>query len=216
MSVIVVTGATGEAGRAVCRMLLTAGHLVVAVGTDAGRLAGVDASSRHVAELTSPAQAERLAAEVRAEFGPVDGVVHLVGGWRAGQADSDFAWLESRILDTLRHTSLAFRDDLTSAEHGRFVTIGSTSADKPTWSNANYATVKSAADAWVRALASGWRKEGRAAAVTLAVSSIGSDGGGATSPDTVAEAILPLWSEPAASVNGLRIDLTPPQKGSAS
>lgn len=213
MSVIVVTGATGDAGRAICRTLLSAGHLVAAVGTDAARLATVDASSRHVIQLTDAAETAALAAAVRAEFGPVDGVVHLVGGWRGGQADTDFVWLESRILGTLRQVSLAFHDDLTSAEHGRLVTIGSSSAAKPTWSNANYATVKSAADAWVQALASGWRKAGRAAAVTLVVSSIGGDG---TPPETLADAILPLWSSPASDLNGARIDLVPSSKGSDS
>lgn len=206
MSVVVVTGATGEAGRAISSALLAAGNLVVAVGTDDTRLRTVEASSRHVVDLTSPDATVALAAAVRAEFGPVDGVVHLVGGWRAGQADADFDWLESRILSTLREVTLAFRDDLTQAETGRLVTVGSTSAARPTWGNANYATVKSAADAWVQALASGWRKEGRAAAVTLVVSAIGGD---ATPPSALAEAILPLWSTPADELNGARIDLTP-------
>ncbi|BDZ49425.1 oxidoreductase [Frondihabitans sucicola] len=213
MSVIVVTGATGDAGRAVCRTLLSAGHLVVAVGTNADRLASVDASSRHVVELTSTEETLALAAAVRAEFGPADGVVHLVGGWRGGQAEADFDWLESRILRTLRQVTLAFHDDLGSAEHGRLVAIGSSTAAEPTWSNANYATVKTAADAWVRAVASGWRKAGRAAAVTVVVKAIGGDG---TSPDTLADAILPLWSQPAAELNGARIDLVPSSKGSDS
>lgn len=211
MSVVVVTGATGDAGRAVCSALLTAGHLVVAVGTDAERLSSVDASSRHVVELTDEGAARALADAVRAEFGPADGVVHLVGGWRGGQGDADFVWLERRILTTLRHVTLAFHDDLASSEHGRLVTVGSASAERPTWSNAAYATVKSAADAWMQAVASGWRKAGRAAAVTLVVRSIGGDG---TSPEALADAILPLWSRSAADLNGARIDLTPPTKGS--
>jgi NAD(P)-dependent dehydrogenase (short-subunit alcohol dehydrogenase family) len=142
---------------------------------------------------------------VRAEVGPVDGLVHLVGGWRGGQADADFDWLERRILTTLRHTTLAFRDDLSASPAGRFAIVGSSSATKPSWSNANYATVKSAADAWVAALASGWRKGGTAAAVTLVVDSIG-DGG--TSPAALADAVASLWSRPPAELNGSHLDLT--------
>ncbi|MCU1528060.1 MAG: oxidoreductase [Frondihabitans sp.] len=203
--IVVVTGATGDAGRAVCAALVRSGETVVAVGSDEGRLASVDASARFVADLADVSSTESLAARVRAEVGRVDGLVHLVGGWRGGQTDADFLWLERRILTTLRYATLAFRDDLSASPAGRLAIVGSSSAAKPTWSNAAYATVKSAADAWIRAVASGWRKGGTAAAVTLVVTTIG-DGG--TPPSAVAEAVTGLWSRPAGELNGTRLDLT--------
>jgi 3-oxoacyl-[acyl-carrier protein] reductase len=205
VTIVVVTGATGDAGRAICAALMAAGTTVAAVGSDPGRLETVTASSRFVCDLTDAAATLDLAARVRNEVGRVEGLVHLVGGWRAGHETDDWDWLEPRLLTTLRLTTLAFHDDLTASPAGRLVTIGSTSAAKPTWSGANYATLKTAADAWVAAIASGWRKAGTAAAVTLLVSSIGDDG---TPVETLTTRVASLWDEGADILNGARIDLT--------
>ena len=205
MTTVVVTGATGDAGRAVCTALTAAGRTVVAVGSDAGRLEAVDASFRFVYDLTDATATAGLATRVRAEVGTIDGLVHLVGGWRAGHDPDDWDWLEPRLLTSLRLTTLAFHDDLTASPSGRLITIGSTSAAKPTWSGANYATLKIAADAWVAGIASGWRKAGTAAALTLLVTSIGGDG---TPVDAIATRIASVWDEPTDTLNGARIDLT--------
>jgi 3-oxoacyl-[acyl-carrier protein] reductase len=201
MSTIVVTGATGETGRAVCAVLLAAGNIVIAVGSDAGRLESVEASARHVCDLTDAAATADLGASV----GSVDGLVHLVGGWSSGHDDDGWNELEPRLVTSLRLATLAFHDALTASSAGRLVVIGSASAAKPTWSGANYAVLKAAADAWMSAVASGWRKAGTAAAITLVVKSIGGDG---TPVDNLVNAILPLWDEPAADLNGARLDLT--------
>jgi NADP-dependent 3-hydroxy acid dehydrogenase YdfG len=205
MSTVVVTGATGETGRAVSAALLAAGHRVVAVGSDAARLADVAASARFVCDLTDATATLELAGRVRSEVGAPDALVHLVGGWRAGNTNDDWNWLEPRLLTTLRLTTLAFIDDLTASTDGRLVTIGSTGAAKPTWSGANYATLKTAASAWVGAVASGWRKAGTGAAVELLVKSIG-DGG--TSVDAIADRITQLLAPDAAELNGSRLDLS--------
>jgi 3-oxoacyl-[acyl-carrier protein] reductase len=203
--IAVVTGATGETGRAVCTALLSAGHRVVAVGSDQERLSSVDASEHFVCDLTDDAATVALARRVRETVGPADALVHLVGGWRGGNGDSDWNWLEPRVLTTLRLASLAFMDDLTASSAGRLVTIGSTSAAKPTWSGANYAVLKTAASAWVSAVASGWRKAGTGAAVELLVKSIGDDG---TPVAVVARRIVELMHDDRAKLNGARLDLS--------
>jgi len=202
---IVVTGATGETGRAVAAALSEAGHTVVAIGSNAERLSSVAANAHYVCDLTEGSRVADLAVRIREEVAPVDGVVHLVGGWRGGNDDESWEWLEPRLLTSLRHTTLAFRDDLTASDAGRLVIVGSVSATKPTWSGANYSVLKAAEEAWMQAVASGWRKAGTAAAVILAVQSIG-DGG--TPAGRLADAILPLWTTDAAELNGARIDLT--------
>ena len=85
------------------------------------------------------------------------------------------------------------------------MTIGSASAARPTWGGANYATLKTAADAWVASVASGWRKAGTAAAVTILVRSLGEQG---TPTAAVASRIATLWDEDAATLNGARLDLS--------
>jgi 3-oxoacyl-[acyl-carrier protein] reductase len=207
--VVVVTGATGLAGRAVSAALVERGFTVVVVGTDAARIASVPATRSYVADLTDVAGTASLAASIRDEVGPVDGVIHLVGGWRAGHGTDDWDWLEPRLLTSLRAVTLAFESDLAASSAGRLVVIGSASAAKPTWGGANYAVLKTAADAWVSAVASGWRKAGIAAAVTLVVKSIGDDG---TSPAAIADAIPPLWNQSAAELNGAHISLATESK----
>lgn len=202
--IVVVTGATGASGRAVCTALLAAGHTVVAVGSDAGRLESVDASWRYVCDLTDADETRRMAKAIHDKEGGVDGLVHLVGGWRGGHEPDDWDWLEPRILTTLRLTTLALHDELTASSAGRLVTVGSTSAARPTWSGANYATLKTAADAWVAAIASGWRKAGTAAAVTLVVTSLGPEG---TPVETVAARIATMWGEDATALNGAHLEL---------
>jgi 3-oxoacyl-[acyl-carrier protein] reductase len=203
---IVVTGATGDAGRAVATSLVAAGNTVVAIGSSLERLESVSATTRIACDLTNATDASTLAERVHAQVGTVDGLVHLVGGWRPGNDIENWDWLEPRILTTLRLATLAFRNDLSTSTAGRLVVIGSASAAKPTWGGANYAVLKTAADAWVSAVASGWRKGGTAAAVTLVVQSIGGDG---TPVDELAAAIIPLWDAPAANLNGSHIGLIP-------
>jgi 3-oxoacyl-[acyl-carrier protein] reductase len=202
--IIVVTGATGDSGKAVAAALEAAGDTVVAIGSSEDRLAAVTASARFACDLTDVPAVAELATRVRDEVGPVDGLVHLVGGWRGGHAPEDWDWLEPRILTTLRAATLAFHDDLSASPCGRLVVIGSASSAKPTWGGANYTTLKAAADAWVAGVASGWRKAGSGAAVTLVVRSIGEGG---TAVETIAQTIRPLWDLAAADLNGIRIDL---------
>lgn len=102
---------------------------------------------------------------VEKDFGRVDGVVHLVGGWRgsASFAETDLAdWelLEKLLIRTVQHTSLAFHDALTRSDRGRFLLISAAGASKPTAGNAAYAASKAAAEAWTLALGDAFRKAG--------------------------------------------------------
>jgi NAD(P)-dependent dehydrogenase (short-subunit alcohol dehydrogenase family) len=206
--VVVVTGATGPLGTAVCHLLDQRGAIVLAVGRSADQLDAVDATERYVCDLADADAVATMAEEIEVAFGVVDGVLHLVGGWKAGHEPADFDWLEERLLTTLRNVTLAFHDDLSSSSSGRLAIVSSTGVDKPTWSNANYSTLKAAAEAWVAAMASGWRKVGTAAAVTFAVSSI-SDKDDHTSAEHLAEQLAAIWELSSHSLNGERIVITP-------
>lgn len=204
--IVIIAGASSAAGHAAASALQKSGATVVAVGSNAERLQDVEATSHYVCDLTDAAAVLDLAATVRAEVGPADGLIHLVGGWRTGHDDDGWAWLQSRLVCTLRHTTAAFRDDLSMSPAGRLAIVSSTSVDRPTWSNANYASAKAAAEAWVSAVASGWEKAGTAAAVTFVVRALGTNDG-YTSVETVAGHIVRLWDAPAAKANGSRVRL---------
>lgn len=147
---VVVAGAAGASGQAVVRALTQAGHEVVA-------------ATRHEVDLADPVAVEGYSRDVLAG-GPVDALVHLVGGWRggkgiAGQSDEDWRFLSGRVIDTLRYTSRAFYPAL-EASAGRLVIVSTTGLDAPSAGNANYLAAKAAAEAWTRAVGQGLAKVG--------------------------------------------------------
>lgn len=221
---VMVTGATGVAGQAACRELVAAGHRVVAVSRDEKALATLHADqvTTRAVDLADPAAVAALATSVREQYGTIDGLVQLVGGWRGGNGftantDEDWNFLSSNLIDTLRHVTQAVHDDLVASRCGRAVIVSATAAAKPTAGNANYATAKAAAEAWMLALADSLRRNqsGRkgdplpqtSAAVILVIKAIG-DKDGFTSPDSLATTITGLFDADAGELNGARIDLT--------
>ena len=165
---IVVAGAGGAAGRAVCLALTEAGAHVVAVGSRGESLTEVDAAETAVVDLAEPGAVSEWAAELRTRRPSIDGLLHLVGGWRAGSSEEDWDWLERRVLTTLRVLSRELRDDLSASSAGRLAIVSSTAVAQPRWGMANYVTLKAAAEAWTQALATGWRVKGTpTAAVTF-------------------------------------------------
>ncbi|WEO77173.1 SDR family NAD(P)-dependent oxidoreductase [Cryobacterium sp. SO2] len=210
---VLIAGATSPAGVAVAAALAGAGARVLAVGSNPEHLRRVlqvapDASV-YVCDLADFAQVTALAAAVHAEHGPIDGLVHLVGGWRGGggldgQTDEDWAFLHKRVIGTLRNTTRAFNADLLASLNGRLAIVSSVSVDAPTPGGANYASAKAAAETWTRAVGHGFAKAGdTAAAVIFAVRAL--DG---LEPRLAAE-VVALWDSPAPELNRTRRILTP-------
>ena len=156
-AVIAVAGAAGPAGRATLLRLAEAGATVVGADADAARLAEAVDAARYAhggatvigdtVDLLDLQATRDWADHVEKDFGRVDGVVHLVGGWRgsASFAETDLAdWelLEKLLIRTVQHTSLAFHDALTRSDRGRFLLISAAGASKPTAGNAAYAAVE--------------------------------------------------------------------------
>jgi NAD(P)-dependent dehydrogenase (short-subunit alcohol dehydrogenase family) len=202
---VVVAGAGGVSGRAVCAALTAAGAHVVAVGSRAESLADVGAAETAVLDLAGPAAVSAWAEELRARRPSIDGLLHLVGGWRGGSDPDDFEWLERRVLTTLRVVSRELRDDLGASSAGRLAIVSSASVAHPKWGMANYVTLKSAAETWVQALASGWRAKGTpTAAVTFVVGALDEPG----AVDNLAAACSALWSVDHEQLNGALVDLS--------
>ncbi|WP_285115223.1 SDR family NAD(P)-dependent oxidoreductase [Leifsonia sp. fls2-241-R2A-40a] len=209
---VLIAGATSASGEAVARALVAAGASVVAVGTRQEALATLEAAvpgvQTYACDLADRDAVAELAARVHSESGRVDGLIHLVGGWRgggglAGQSDEDWDFLE-RGFRTLRNTTRVFFDDLVASPAGRLAVVSSTSVEKPFPGGANYAAAKAAADAWVRAIAQGFSKQAPQSAAAIFVvkalegleSQLGDD-------------VVRLWEQDAATVNGRRLPLEP-------
>jgi NAD(P)-dependent dehydrogenase (short-subunit alcohol dehydrogenase family) len=155
-STFLVTGATGETGRAVCAQLRARGETVIAIGTDASRLEGVDATERLVADLTDRAATDALAADVRSRRDAIDGILHLVGGWKAGWGDEVTDWLNARLVTSLLNVSEAFEGMLLAAPAGRLAIVSSTVVTRDGPPTSAYAAAKLAAESWVAQLNARW------------------------------------------------------------
>jgi NAD(P)-dependent dehydrogenase (short-subunit alcohol dehydrogenase family) len=155
-------------------------------------------------------------------FGRVDGLLHLVGGWRGGEPLheaplSDWDLLHDLLIRTVQHTTRAFHRALLGAEHGRFVLVSAKQAQAPSNSNAAYAAAKAAAEAWTLALADGFAGTGATANI-LVVDAIltrrmreespDGDFAGFTPAEHIAAAIGFLCSDAADEMNGQRLPLT--------
>jgi NADP-dependent 3-hydroxy acid dehydrogenase YdfG len=212
---ILIAGATSASGLAATRALVSAGARVVAVGRDAARLEPLSAAGARaeVCDLTDEAAVAGLAGRVRGAGGPVDGVLHLVGGWRgggglAGQTEADFRFLEGS-LTALRHVSRAFDDDLRASDAGRLAVVSSTAVARPLAGGANYAAVKAATEAWARAVAQGFAKSARDAGQPLAAASVVFRVKSLAGLETIlADAVVGLWDSPAADLNDSIIELS--------
>jgi NAD(P)-dependent dehydrogenase (short-subunit alcohol dehydrogenase family) len=204
---VAVAGAGGTLGPVVCRRLTEAGAQVAATDHDPERLAALGLERAEVVDLLD-ADATRRWAD---GLGPVDALLHLVGGWRGGtpigEADlADWDILHDLLIRTAQHTSRAFLESLRASEHGRFVLVSARAAAHPTSSNAAYAAAKAAAEAWTLALADELKDSGSTANV-IVVNAIGDAKPSFTPPEHIAEAIGWLLSDAAAKMNGQRLKL---------
>ncbi|MFE4196458.1 SDR family oxidoreductase [Paenarthrobacter sp. NPDC056912] len=230
---VVVAGSTSAAGQAVVGSLVALGARVAAVDLDAARLETLARSHDGVVPFTcnlaDKASVQDLAESVRAEFGRVDGLIHLVGGWRGGegiegQNDDDWDILHTSIMTTLRNTSRAFYSDLETSPRGRLAIVSATAAAKPTASGASYAAIKAAAEAWVLGVAEGFQaaqsghktepKEQTSAAVVFVVKALLDDAMRAAAPqrkfpgythvNELGDHVSALFAAPASHLNGAR------------
>jgi 3-oxoacyl-[acyl-carrier protein] reductase len=235
---VVVTGGSGPSGIATARALRDAGHTVFTVGSDGPRIEAAAAEAGSgvtplVCDLTSPAEVRSLHATITATAGRVDGVIHLVGGWRGAkgitdQSDEDWEALERSAITTVRNVTRVFYDDLAASNTGRFAMVSSTAAGSPTAAAASYVAAKAAAEAWTLAMADGFRRdqsgrknepvEQRSAAVVFVVKALVDAGMRAKSPERnfpgftdveeLAAAAVGLFTTPAAELNGQRLLLS--------
>jgi NAD(P)-dependent dehydrogenase (short-subunit alcohol dehydrogenase family) len=229
--VIAIAGAGGGLGPVVARRLANAGaslaladrsqEIADRVAQDLGLPEDrVDATA---VDLLDESQATDWAAATAEKFGHVDGLLHLVGGYRGGDPiDSfdlaDYDFLHGLLVRTLQLTTRAFHSSLTQSDHGRFVLVSAAAAQHPENTNAAYASAKAAAEAWTLALADSFMGTNATANIIVVnaietpqirESSPGVDRPTFTPAEDLADAITYLCSDSAARMNGQRLSLHP-------
>ncbi len=232
--VIAIAGAAGGLGPAVARRLAAERRQPGAhrPRPGAARLARRRARAR-ISSVSTPRWSTCSARRRRAtgpkrlvdRFGRVDGLLHLVGGWRGGEPLAsfdlgDYEFLHDLLVRTVIHATRAFHDQLAASEHGRFVLVSSAQAQDPDGTNAAYGATKAAAETWTLALADSFRKaESAATANVIVVNAILTEAMRAESPEKpfrtftsaedIAAAIAFLCSDAGAKMNGKRLPLHP-------
>ncbi len=221
-----MAGAGGLLGPAVVRRLAPTGARLCLCGRDVSSLdvlaeeVGGEIETEAV-DLLDEAATRAWADGISARNGRVDGLLHLVGGWRGGKPIeeaplADWDVLHDLLIRTLQHATQAFAPLLLASGRGRFVLISAGQAQAPTSPNAAYAAAKAAAETWTLALAERFRGSGSTANIVVVGSIVtpemreespDKDFSKATPADQIAEALAYLCSGASASMNGQRLTL---------
>jgi NAD(P)-dependent dehydrogenase (short-subunit alcohol dehydrogenase family) len=231
--VLAIAGAAGSLGPTVARLLAADGASLALTGRAQERLDALagdldlpaDRLDTRVVDLLDEEAANAWPRALRERFGHVDGLLHLVGGWRGGEPIEsfdlgDYEFLHNLLVRTVINTTRTFYSALQSSPNGRFVLVSSAQAQKPDGTNAAYGATKAAAESWTLALADSFRKsESDATANVIVVNAILTERMRAESPDKpfrtftsaedIAGAIAFLCSDAGAKMNGKRLELHP-------
>jgi NAD(P)-dependent dehydrogenase (short-subunit alcohol dehydrogenase family) len=230
--VIAIAGVGGGLGPTVAARLAEGGAIVAGANRGqaevdtVGQELGLDADrwDGSAVDLTDEDAVAGWRDALVGRFGRVDGLVHLVGGWRGGQPLqeeplADWDLLQALLIRTVQLTTRAFHDQLGESDFGRFVLVSAKQAQKPSNGNAAYAAAKAAAEAWMLAFADGF-EPGGATANIIVVDAIltprmrdenpGKEFPTFTPAEHIADAIAWLCSDAAAEMNGARLPLTIP------
>lgn len=227
--VYAVAGIGGGLGPVVAERLGAAGATVAGAERDQ---AGIDALGKalglpeerwdgRAVDLLDEGAARGWCAALVERFGRVDGLLHLVGGWRGGEPLheaplADWELLHDLLIRTVQHTTRTFHDALVDSPHGRFVLVSAKQAQAPSNTNAAYAAAKAAAEAWTLALADGFADSAATANIVVVEAILTarmreqapeSDFSSFTPAEHIADAIAFLCSDAAGRMNGQRLIL---------
>ena len=229
--VIAIAGAGGGLGPIVSKRLADAGAtLALADRTqehaDAAREPlGLpdDRVDARAVDLLQEEDANGWAEALTDRFGGVDGLLHLVGGYRGGDPIEsfdldDYDFLHDLLVRTVQLTTRAFHSALTASDHGRFVLVSAAAAQDPESTNAAYASTKASAEAWTLALADSFSGTGATANIVvinaIETPAMRDESPGVGNPaftpaEHIAEALAFICSDAAGRMNGQRLELRP-------
>jgi NAD(P)-dependent dehydrogenase (short-subunit alcohol dehydrogenase family) len=229
--VIAIAGVGGGLGPAVAKRFAEGGATLALTDRDADRLAEVaedlglprERLDVRVVDLLDEDAAREWCASLVERFDRVDGLMHLVGGWRGGDPLAsfdlaDYEWLHDLLVRTVMYVTRAFHDALTESGRGRFALVSSAQAQAPEGTNAAYAAAKGAAESWTLALADSLSGTGATANIVVVNALLTPamreahprrEYPGFTPVEAIAEALAFLCSDSGARMNGQRLSLHP-------
>jgi NAD(P)-dependent dehydrogenase (short-subunit alcohol dehydrogenase family) len=165
---VLITGANGGLGTAVCEAFLATGAKVIGVAREWKEPASFLTLS---VDLTTAEGCDSTVEQALAH-GPIDALVHLLGAFGGGQTiaeTSDKTW-DGMMTLNLRAAFCVMRAALkpmTAAKYGRIVAVGSRAAVEPLPNFAGYAVSKAGLVALVKNVAAENKDTGITANVVL-------------------------------------------------
>ena len=227
--VVLITGAAGGLGPVAAARYAEAGARLALAGRDRGRLEALakeiglapDRWATAVGDLREEETVRRLVGEIGERLGPIDVLLHLVGGWTGGKTvvdmdPDDLRTMVDRHLWTTFNVARAVVPSMTARGWGRIVGVSSPFASTPGARMSAYGVAKASEEALLGSLA----REVGGSGVTvnvLVVKTIDVKHARAnepsdknrswTTPEEIVDAMVYLTSDDGAAVNGARIPL---------
>jgi NAD(P)-dependent dehydrogenase (short-subunit alcohol dehydrogenase family) len=215
--IVFITGANGGLGTSVTESFLQLGDQVIGASRHADSAEFPSPNFRAISvDFTNAQQVHEALMQVIAEFGRLDVLVHVLGGFTGGQSiatTDDTTWKRMQDLN-LTSAFYVFRETiphLRKSKNGRIVAIGSLAAKEPQANLGAYVTFKAALATLVRTVALENADAGLTANVILPgtmdtpanrQAMPDADFSKWLSPKRVAEVILWLAHEKAAQITG--------------
>lgn len=219
---VLITGATGGLGRKTAEAFAAGGHSLALLDRNQDRLdvltrqlnLGAERLYTSAMDLRNRDAVRATADAVAAKLGNVHALIHLVGGWVGGKtlAEGDPNDLDSMLgqhVWTTFHLFQSFIPQLISNQWGRVIVVSASTVPNPPGKTGIYTAAKAAQENLVLTLAAELKENGVTANI-IQVRAIDVDAtrkGKGTTPDEIVAAMLYLFSEEAAKVNGARIPL---------
>src|SRR5215471_542770 len=220
--IVFITGANGGLGTFVTESFLQQGDQVIGASRHADSTEFSSPNFRAISvDFTNAPQVHEALAKVIAEFGRLDILVHILGGFTGGQSiasTDDTTWKRMQDLN-LTSAFYVFREiipHLRKSKNGRIVAVGSLAAKQPQANLGAYVTFKTALATLVRTVALENADAGLTANVILP-GTMDTPANRQAMPDAdfskwlktsdVAELVLSLAEEQAKHLNGLAIPI---------
>jgi len=218
--VVVITGATGPAGRAAARAFAERGDALVLIGRELARLRELrrelpipdDCVMLQEVDMTDLAAVKASAQAVEARFGGAHVLLHFVGGWTGGPSiaetdPADLEWMLRQHVWTSFNMIQAFAPQLKKAGWGRVVTISTPGVTNPAAGRGVYSAAKAAEETLFFTLGRELEADD-VTANTIVVESIDAQGTGkGTSLKAITDWLLQLVRDDSGWIKGMRVPI---------
>jgi NAD(P)-dependent dehydrogenase (short-subunit alcohol dehydrogenase family) len=217
---IVITGATGALGKKTAHAFAARGHSLVLLDHGQTKLDALtrdlnlpeDRLLASMVDLRDQSAVHATAEAVAAKFGGVQALVHLVGGWVGGKtlvegSPDDLDFMLGQHVWTTFHLFQVFAPQLVKSGWGRVMVVSASTVPNPPGKTGIYTAAKAAQENLILTLAAELKEKGVTANIIQVRAIDVENKGTGTTPDEIVAAMLYLFSDETAKINGARIPL---------